>query len=186
MRERLNIPKDRHVVLLMGGGLGIAPIERMLDALNTVAIPLAAVVIGGRNARIERRLSRAAEGVNYPVRGLRFVDNVFDYMHAADVLVTKPGGLTSAEALVAQVPMVLCKPLPGQEERNARFLVEGGAAIRTRRVDELPGAIETVLTDRSRREGMIVAARRLGRPHAAGEAAATIARLIRLPKEIPA
>ena len=67
----------------------------------------------------------------YPVRVLRFVDNVYDYMHAADVLVTKPGGLSTAEALVAQVPLVLCKPLPGQEERNARVLVEAGAAVRT-------------------------------------------------------
>ena len=76
------------------------------------------------------------------MRALRFVENVYDYMHAADVFVTKPGGLSTAEALVARVPMVLCKPLPGQEERNARILVEAGAAVRTRRIDELPAALE--------------------------------------------
>jgi processive 1,2-diacylglycerol beta-glucosyltransferase len=107
-------------------------------------------------------------------------------MHAADAFVTKPGGLSTAEALVAQVPMVLCKPLPGQEERNARVLVEAGAAVRTRRVDDLPGALEGVLTEPRRRERMVAAARRLGRPDAAGEAASMIARLIELRKEVVA
>jgi processive 1,2-diacylglycerol beta-glucosyltransferase len=97
LRERLDLPRDRHVVLLMGGGLGIAPIERMLVALRDVRVPVAAVVIAGTNARIDRRLMTTAERVEYPVRALRFVENVYDYMHAADVLVTKPGGLTLAD-----------------------------------------------------------------------------------------
>jgi processive 1,2-diacylglycerol beta-glucosyltransferase len=104
-------------------------------------------------------------------------------MHAADALVTKPGGLSTAEALVAQIPMVLCKPLPGQEERNARILVEAGAAVRTRRLEELPKALEAVLTDVGKRERMMEAARQLARPNAAGAAAAMIARLVKLRKE---
>jgi processive 1,2-diacylglycerol beta-glucosyltransferase len=184
--ERLDLPHDRAVVLLMGGGLGIAPLERMLVALKAVRTPLAAVVIAGRNARIGRRLLQTAEGLDYPVRALRFVENVYDYMHAADVLVTKPGGLTTAEALVAQTPMVIYKPLPGQEERNARFLVESGAAVRARHIDELPESVELLLVDRWRREEMVAAARRLGRPDAAGEAATMIAGLVQLQKEVVA
>jgi processive 1,2-diacylglycerol beta-glucosyltransferase len=186
LRERLDLPADRNVALLMGGGLGIAPLERMLSALRSVQAPLAAVVVAGRNSHIERRLMRAAEGVTYPVRALRFVENVYDYMHAADVLVTKPGGLSTAEALVAQVPMVLCKPLPGQEERNARVLVEAGAALRTRRIQELPAAIDAVLSDAARRASLVAAARRLGRPNAARDAAAMIAALVKGRKEIVA
>jgi processive 1,2-diacylglycerol beta-glucosyltransferase len=186
LRERLDLPRDRHVVLLMGGGLGIAPIERMLCALRSVRAPLAAVVVAGRNARIGRRLVQTAERVEYPVRALRFVENVYDYMHAAHVLVTKPGGLTTAEALVAQIPMVLCKPLPGQEERNARVLLESGAALRVGRVEELSAALERLLANRAERERMIVAARALARPNAAGEAAAMIARLAEERKEVVA
>jgi processive 1,2-diacylglycerol beta-glucosyltransferase len=186
LRERLDLPGDRYVVLLMGGGLGIAPIERMLAALNAVRVPLAAAVIVGKNSRMGRRLSATAENVDYPVRAARWIENVYDYMHAADVLVTKPGGLTTAEALVAQIPMILCKPLPGQEERNARFLAESGAVIRTRRVDELPPVLEQLLEDRRARERMAVAARRVGRPNAAGEAAMMIARLVQFGKEVVA
>lgn len=186
LRERLDLPRDRYVVLLMGGGLGMAPVERMLYALKSVRAPLAAVVVAGRNTRIGRRLCATAEGVDYPVRALRFIENVYDYMHAADVLVTKPGGLTTAEALVAGIPMVLCKPLPGQEERNARVLADAGAAVRTRRLDELPHAVETLLADRARREGMVAAAARLARPNAASEAAAMIARLVQFGKAVVA
>lgn len=186
LRERLDLPEGRYVALLMGGGLGIAPIERMLRVLNTVRLPLTAVVVAGRNSRVSGRLSQTADSVSYPVRAMGFVDNVFDYMHAADAFVTKPGGLSTAEALAARVPMVLCKPLPGQEERNARVLAEAGAALRTRRIDELPAALEAVLGDPKRRERMVAAARRLGRPEAAGEAAAMIAGLVRQRAEVVA
>ncbi|MBV8723786.1 MAG: hypothetical protein JO078_05870 [Candidatus Eremiobacteraeota bacterium] len=183
LRERLDLPIDRCIALIMGGGLGIAPLERILGALEAIALPLAAVVVAGRNRRAQARLAAAAERAAYPVRALRFVDNVYDYMHAADVLVTKPGGLTTAEALVAQIPLVLCKPLPGQEERNARVLAEAGAAMPTRRVQELPGTLEALLGDEPHRGSLIRAAQRLARPHAAGEAASLIAALARERKE---
>lgn len=183
LRERLDLPNDRFITLIMGGGLGIAPLERILWALEAIALPLAAVVVAGRNRRAQRRLASVAERANYPVRALRFVDNIYDYMHAADVLVTKPGGLTTAEALVAQVPLVLCKPLPGQEERNAGVLADAGAAVQTRRVQELPGVLEALLRDERHRGRLIRAARALARPHAAGEAASLIAALARERKE---
>jgi processive 1,2-diacylglycerol beta-glucosyltransferase len=186
LRERLNLPLDRFIVLMMGGGLGIGPLVRMMQALEGMPMPVAAVVIAGRNSRTERRVLAAAETVAYPVRALRFVDNVYDYMHAADAFVTKPGGLSIAEALVAGVPTVLCKPLPGQEERNARILVDADAAVRTRSVAELPHALAEVLADAARRSRIIAAARRLARPHAAGEAASLIARFAARRKEVVA
>lgn len=186
IRERLGLPLDRHVVLMMGGGLGIGPLERMLRAFETVRVPMAAVVIAGRNARVERRVLAAAEGVRYPVRVLRFVDNVYDYMHAADAFVTKPGGLSTAEALSAGVPMVLCKPLPGQEERNARVLTDWGTAVRIRKIDDLSAALEGILTDSARHGRMVEAARRFGRPNAASDAAAIIADLAAARKEVVA
>jgi processive 1,2-diacylglycerol beta-glucosyltransferase len=186
LRERLNLPPGRRVVLLMGGGLGIAPVERILAQLQPVRMPIAAIVLSGQNARLGRRLAETAERLEYPVRVLPFIENVYDYMHASDVLVTKPGGLTTAEALVAEVPMVMCKPLPGQEERNARVLAGAGAAVRTRRVEEIADAVESVLVDVAWRDQVIAAARRLARPYAASDTAALIARLAEVRKEIVA
>lgn len=186
IRERLGLPLDRPIALVMGGGLGIGPLERALRAMEEVSVPIAAVVIAGRNARAESRVLAAAESVSYPVRVVRFVDNVYDYMHAADVFVTKPGGLSTAEALAAQMPIVLLKPLPGQEERNVRVLTDWGVALRARTIAELPNALTAILTDSTRRERMIDAAGQHGRPDAARDAASMIARLAVAPKEVPA
>jgi processive 1,2-diacylglycerol beta-glucosyltransferase len=82
--------------------------------------------------------------------------------------------------------MVLCKPLPGQEERNARVLSEAGAAIRVRGVRELPGSLDSILTDPGRRTRMLAAAKRLARPNAAGEAASMIAGLGTMQKKVVA
>lgn len=183
IRARLGLPRDRPIVLLMGGGLGIGPLEHMMHAVEQAHTDVAAVAIAGRNGRAQRRALAVAQTLSRQVNVLGFIDNVYDYMHASDVLVTKPGGLSAAEALVAGLPMILCRPLPGQEERNARFLVEGGSAVRTRRLDELPSALDGVLRDSRKRERMIAAALRLGRPDAAFDVAESIVRLARLQRE---
>ncbi len=176
-RARLGLPREGPVVLLMGGGLGIGPFERMLRAVDELNRPAAVVAIAGQNGRAQRGALAAAERLGRTVRVLGFVDNVYEYMHACDVLVTKPGGLTVAEALVAGIPMILCRPLPGQEERNSRVLVEAGCAVRVRSLRELPAALDTVLSEPERRARMVQAAAGLGRPEAAREIGALIARL---------
>jgi len=150
LRRRLGLPPDRHIVLIMGGGVGIGPLDKMMRALGGVDVPVAAVVIVGRNGRLEKRVVAAAERTPYPLRVFGFVDNVFDYMHASDVLLSKPGGLTSSEALAARLPMVLVRPLPGPEERNTRYLVERKAAVRTSTEEELARAVRDILTSGDR------------------------------------
>jgi processive 1,2-diacylglycerol beta-glucosyltransferase len=113
-----------------------------------------------------------------PVRVVGFVNNVFDYMHASDVLLTKPGGLTSSEALSARIPMILVKPLPGQEERNTRFLVSRHVAIRARGKRELTAAVEDMLTSPARRAAVLEQVDALRRPFAAADVAGRIMELL--------
>jgi processive 1,2-diacylglycerol beta-glucosyltransferase len=174
LREQLGMPRDRHIVLLMGGGLGIGPLEAMMQALDGVTAPLCAVAIVGRSASCEQRVVERANRVGYPVRVVRFVNNVHDYMHAADMLITKPGGLTSAEALAARLPMVLFKPLPGQEERNTRYLVQRRAAVRAKNQEDLTRTIEMLLSSEQKRLQMRKAMQPLSKPDAALEIAAAI------------
>lgn len=174
LRERLGLPLDRSTVLIMGGGLGMGPLESIMQALDRIEAPLCALAIVGRSARSEQRVLEYAHKVHYPVRVVRFVNNVHEYMHASDVLVTKPGGLTSAEALVAQVPMVLFKPLPGQEERNTRYLVQRRAALRAKNTADLARTVESLLQSAEKRESMRSAMAQLGKPHASAEIAAAI------------
>lgn len=135
---------------------------------------MCAVVIVGRSRRAEQRALECAARIHYPVRVLRFVDNVHEYMHAADLLVTKPGGLTSSEALATRLPMVLFKPLPGQEERNTRYLVHRDAAVRAKTAADLSRSVQLLLSCSGRREEMRTAMRTLGKPNSAGEIAAAI------------
>jgi processive 1,2-diacylglycerol beta-glucosyltransferase len=183
LRERLDLPRDRNIVLMMGGGLGIGPLSTMMQLLDTVESPICAVMIVGRSTRSAERVLEAAHDVHYPVRVHGFVGNVDDYMHAADVLVTKPGGLTSAESLAAQVPMVLFKPLPGQEERNTRYLVDRHAALRVKRANDLPRIIGGLLQSGSARDEMRAAMRVLAKPDAAREVAGVIRALAADPGE---
>jgi processive 1,2-diacylglycerol beta-glucosyltransferase len=84
------------------------------------------LVVCGRNARLQRRVSRL-ETVN-SLRALAYVEDVASLMLASDLLVTKAGGVTLAEAFCCGVPVVVFDPLPGQEEGNARFVTAQGAA----------------------------------------------------------
>ncbi|MBV8355077.1 MAG: hypothetical protein JO101_07130, partial [Candidatus Eremiobacteraeota bacterium] len=173
-RREMRLPVDQPVVLVMGGGLGIGPIEMMLDALRHLERRLTAVVLVGRNPRRERRLAAVAMQFPFPVLIRGFEENVYDYMHAADVLLTKPGGLTSAEALASRLPMILVKPLPGQEERNTRYLVDRGAALRAVTERGIARALEQVLEASPRRARLLERIDRLRRPEAAADAAAVV------------
>jgi processive 1,2-diacylglycerol beta-glucosyltransferase len=175
VRDRLGLPRDRSVVLLMGGGLGIGPLETMLRALDAVSEPLCAVAIVGRSKRSEQRVLEYADRVQFPLRIERFVNNVHDYMHACDLLVTKPGGLTSSEALAAEIPMVLFKPLPGQEERNTRYLVQRRAAVRAKNEDDLAETVQSLLASPAKLERMRAAMALVRKP----DASVDIARAIR-------
>jgi processive 1,2-diacylglycerol beta-glucosyltransferase len=177
LRARLDLPADRKIVLMMGGGLGIGPLDVMMRALGELEEPIAGAIIIGKNRRIERRVLDAAERIEYPLRVRSFVDNVFDYMHASDVLLSKPGGLTSSEALAARLPMVLVKPLPGQEERNTRYLVSRKAAIRAAGPRGIGRAVSEVLGSGPTAQRVRASIEALRRPDAARDVAERVSAL---------
>jgi processive 1,2-diacylglycerol beta-glucosyltransferase len=178
LRAELGLPPDRRIVLMMGGGLGIGPLDRMIRSLAQVDVPLAGAIIVGRNGRLEKRVLAVAEQTEYPLRVFGFVDNVYDYMHASDVLLTKPGGLTSSEALAAELPMVLVKPLPGQEERNTRYLVSRRAAVRAKGERQMAQLVREILTSSERRAQLCSRIHELRHPDAARAVAERIIALI--------
>jgi processive 1,2-diacylglycerol beta-glucosyltransferase len=174
LRERLGLPRDRQIVLLMGGGLGIGPLVTMMEAVSAASAPVCAVAIVGHSSKCEQSVLQYADHVGYPVRVVRFVENVHEYMHASDLLITKPGGLTCSEALAAGLPMILFKPLPGQEERNTRYLVQRHAALRAKGERDLAGAVASLLASPEKREQMRCAMRSLAKPEAAVDVANAI------------
>ena len=173
-RQLIGIAPDVTTLLLMGGGLGIGPLENALLAIDRLKAHVQTVVVVGKNKNLEKRLKDVAKTLHHRVKVAGFVENVYDYMRAADVLVSKPGGLTSSEALVTELPIIMLRPLPGQEERNTRYLEERGVGIRVERSRELTEALERLLKSPAALEKMRHSASGLAHPEAAQSVASMI------------
>jgi len=170
MRRKLGLAPDRTTVLLSAGGFGVGPIEHAVTNLLDLVHPAQIVVVCGRNAELKERLdARAAEaaGERNPLVVVGYTTAMDEYMSAADVLIGKPGGLTTSEALAKDLLLVIVNPIPGQEERNSDHLLEQGAAIRCNNLPVLAYKIDRLLDDPSRMAAMRASARRLARPDAA-------------------
>ena len=112
----------------------------------------------------ELRQGKAAKA---EFRVLGYVDNMPAWMGAADLLVSKPGGMTSAEAMASGLPMAIYDPIPGQEERNSDQLLEKGVAIKCNEISILGYKVDRLLADPGRLKAMHESARKMGRPRAA-------------------
>jgi len=158
---------DRPIVLQLAGGFGVGPIGRIYTALLEVQLPLEIIVVTGRNEQARRGLETITVPPRHRVHLLGFTDQMDELMAAADLLVSKPGGLTTSEALARGLPLAIVQPTPGQEDRNSDFLLENGAAIKINNLAVLAHKVQQVLSDAPRLEMLKQRARALGRPQAA-------------------
>jgi 1,2-diacylglycerol 3-beta-galactosyltransferase len=180
LRRRLGLDEDRFTVLVCGGadGSGSLPVRARAIAGSGLAIGLA--VICGRNRRARNRLAglRASGGRPVPVMG--FVDNMADWMRAADVVVTKAGPGTISEALCSGLPMLLTWYIPGQERGNLEWVVDIGAGRYVPGARELVDALaELSLPGSPGLAAMRSAVAEVARPDATRRIAALIADMAR-------
>jgi processive 1,2-diacylglycerol beta-glucosyltransferase len=180
-RARQGLAGDRPVVLLLAGGHGAGPVEEPFQALLDTEVPLEVVAVTGHNARARERLLALPTPERHRVHVLGYTDQMDELLAAADLVVTKPGGLTVSEALARGAAMLLINPIPGQEERNSDFLLEGGAAVKVNHMPTLAFKVTELLRDPGRVERLKANARRLARPRAAFDIAARSLELIRTP-----
>ncbi|MDP8925247.1 MAG: glycosyltransferase [Chloroflexota bacterium] len=176
-RERLDLPPDRFVVLAMVGTEGSPAALAHLRALAMAPIDAEILVVCGRNARLRRRVSQL-DSVN-TLRALGFIDDVAGLMLASNLLVTKAGGVTLAEAFCCGIPVVAFDPLPGQEEGNARFVVAEEAAELATSPRDLAQIVGELRWSPTRRASLQANGARLATPGAALRVAAAILRRAR-------
>ena len=178
VRRRHRWDPDLPIVLVMSGAFGaLGGIGEACRALTGAGRPLQLVVVCGRDRQLAQRLQRRAAELPGPVHVYGYVETISEFMAAADLLVTKAGGVTTAEALAVGVPIVIFRPIPGQEQANADYLRRHGAGILARTPEELRDLCRDLFRDAGARMAMREAARRLGRPHAALEVARLALRL---------
>lgn len=168
--KEFGIDPVRKTVLLMGGGAGLGSLCDVAARLLGIDSDFQLVVLAGRNALALaslEELARQHPGRLYP---LGFTDRVDRLMACADIAVTKPGGLTVSECLASGLPMILNSPIPGQEERNADFLLEQGVALKASDPVTLEYRVRYLLDEPELMQAMRARARALGKADAARRA----------------
>jgi processive 1,2-diacylglycerol beta-glucosyltransferase len=177
VRQKLGLDPDVPVVLVMGGGQGLGPMKDAVKKLLKTTSPLQLVVVCGANLKLHKWLTKNSAKAPKKIVFYDYANNVDELMEAAHLIVTKPGGMTTSECLVKGLPMVIVNPLPGQEERNADFLLEKGIAVRVHDLADLADEVEILLKSPEHLARMSRAAYENGKPNAADDIAKLVAEL---------
>jgi processive 1,2-diacylglycerol beta-glucosyltransferase len=158
---------DRPIILQLAGGFGVGPIEKLYRGVLSVEVPLEVVVVAGRNASAREQLEKVEVPKRHRAKVMGFTDQIDELMAVADIVLSKPGGLTTSEVLARGAVMAIVNPIPGQESRNSDFLLEHGAAVKINNVATMPFKLTQLLEDPKRLAAIKANARKLARPRAA-------------------
>lgn len=152
--KELGFNEDIPVLLVMGGSLGMGKIANIYSELIKIETPCQIIVITGNNKKLYSDLKKLEESSNKNTVILGYTENVNKYMQCADLLLTKPGGLTITEALICRVPLAIFSPIPGQEEKNVEFLLRHNLAIDLGSGKNCSKIIEELLASKGKLEKM--------------------------------
>lgn len=163
---------DRPIVLQLAGGFGVGPIAKLYQGLLSIHQPLEIVVVAGKNESAQAELKKIRVPTRHRAKVLGFTTQIHELMGVTDIVMSKPGGLTTSEVLASGTAMAIVNPIPGQESRNSDYLLEQGAAIKINNVPTLSMKLEELLADPKRLETIKGNARRIAKPRAAYDVAA--------------
>jgi 1,2-diacylglycerol 3-beta-galactosyltransferase len=173
LRNELSWPEDLPVILLVGGGEGMGPIEKIARAINDSGLKASMAIICGRNAKLKTTLETYDWQVPTHIYG--FTRDMPNFMAAADILVTKAGPGTISEALIAGLPIIIYSRLPGQEDGNVFYVVNQKAGVWAPYPERVVAAIREWITDPQKRQQAVDACKALAKPEAAVKIAGIIA-----------
>jgi 1,2-diacylglycerol 3-beta-galactosyltransferase len=178
LRARLGWPVDKFIVLAVGGGEGMGPLGQTARAIAESGLDVALVIIAGRNERLKASLENRRWQVPTLIYG--FTKEMPDFMRAADVLVTKAGPGTIAEAFNAHLPIILFAKLPGQEDGNVTYTVDEGAGVWAPTPQRVVSALREWVTHPELLENVVQACQRVARPNSSLDIAHAIGEKLKL------
>ena len=167
LRQSLGLRPQNPTVLLMAGGMGMAPLDKIAPKLALCGLPVQAIAVAGHDQALHQRLQAMRGKLAMEFVTFGWTNRIPELMAASDLLITKPGGLTVSEALASGLPMILTHPIPGPEERNIRYLTGHRVALCAKNLDEIPTLAAQLLSHPEAREEMARRQRELSRPDAA-------------------
>ena len=143
----LELRENKMTVLVMAGSFGVYNIEKIYKNISNIPMDFQIIILTGNNKILYNKIKEQIKLSNKQTKLIKFTNEVHRYMNLADVLITKPGGLTVSEALAANLPLITFDAIPGQEEANAKFLLNHGMSISIGRGDNCSEVIEALLKD---------------------------------------
>ena len=164
----------RFTLLMMSGGAGLGGIEPLVERLAGIPGDFQILALAGKNAELLEKLQTLAGKFPGKLFPQGFTTTIERMMTASDLAITKPGGLTTSECLAVGLPMIVVSPIPGQEERNADYLLENGAALKAYDGPGLEYRLRMLLSEPERLAGMRRRALEIARPRAAADVLASV------------
>ena len=161
-RKELGL-EDKDTVLVMSGSMGFGNVLEEIKELDRLNLDYQIVTICGNNKKLKSQIDKLE--MKKTIYNYGYVDNVDVFMDAADCIVTKPGGLTTSEALAKGLPMVMNNPVPGQEDRNVEFLLNAGAAMKVSKTFPIDDAIYNLFINKERRRNLDGSIKSLQKPN---------------------
>ena len=154
LQQELGLTPGLPTILIMAGSFGVTNIAKIYRSIAVIDMPFQMIVITGRNQRLYDYFSEIIPESPKKTKLVFFTNEVEKYMHASDLIITKPGGLTVSEALACNIPLAVFDAIPGQEEDNANFLLQHEMAIRIQKGEDCADSIRALLQDHERLEKM--------------------------------
>lgn len=168
---------DKPVILVMAGSMGYGNMPEIISGIHNFDKDCQILAICGSNKKLFKKLTSRGYGDNVKIFG--FTNNVDVLMDAADCIVTKPGGLTTSEAMAKKLPMILVNPIPGQEDRNLEFFLNNGVALSVTKTFTIEEAMYFMFRDEGRIELINRQLEKLAKPNAAADLAEFVFKLCR-------
>lgn len=188
MRLKHGLAPDRTTILLSCGGFGVGSVDALIASLLPLQHPAQIVAICGRNEELKERLTKLSASINKSatviVKPIGYTQKMDELMAASDLVLGKPGGLTTSEALAKGLVFVIVNPIPGQEERNSDHLLEAAVAIRCNNLPILAYKLDRLLADPERFATMQAKTYGMARPNAAHDIVQKLVELDRETKQV--
>lgn len=163
---KLKLDPQKPVILIMGGGQGLGPIKTIVRSLEKSRFDIQELIVTGTNKKLYRSLKRKIKRYKKNIHLFGFLNNIHELMHIAKVIISKPGGVTTAEVLSMGLPMVIVKPIPGQEANNTNFLTQKASAVKVDEPEKINDTIDDLLANPAKLERLKSFGLKIAKPNA--------------------
>jgi len=174
LKRKWKLKEDLFTIFLLGGGRGVGSLRKIILTLDKSNLPIQILVVTGTNRRLRKKIQKIQSKVNFPLTVLGYTRQIDELMEISDLLISKPGGLTTAEALAKEIPMGILDSQGGPERRNEEFLLEKEIAFELNSREDIIYLIRNLMDSSFDLENWRKRARKLAHPEAAEKITQTV------------